>query len=819
VSVSVNDNNGHTASTTVTSNASGAFSATLSMAGFNEGTSDVVATATDLVGNTGSATTTTTRDTVKPVVTGLASTNTTADQTSTTVTGSTDPGASVSVSAVTPGGTPVTGTTTAQPSGAFSIVLQLKDLPDGQVTVTATATDAAGNVGDGATATSTKDSQGPTITGLSGTDVNAANKVTTVTGTVSESGADVVVTATDGTTTVTKTLTDLPSTALSTTLDLTTLADKADILVTAVATDSSANTGPAATDTLSKDTVGPALSGLGATGVTTASPKTTVTGTTAPGQLVSISVANGSSTASGTATGANGTGAFSAEIDLASFPDGTFTVTATATDAAGNPTTATTTASKDATGPTVTGLAATASSFTSDASTVTGSTEAGATVALVAKDAANKTVTGTATAGSGGSFSASLDLSTLADGTITVTATATDTGGNTGPSSSTTTTRTSAEQDRYVGLTSPVRVLDSRSGTDNVGTSPGLKRGAVELDLSGRVPAGATGAVLNVTVTSPQRSGFVVVYPSGTTRPGTSNVNFAAGQTQANEVVTALSSSRKAVVYVDSVASAHVIADLVGYLTPQPGAGGYLTPVTPKRVLGEELRRNLGSSVGSSSVVVDVSTAVPAGSTGVVLNVTVASPSQSGFVVAYPDGTTQPGTSNVNFAANQVQANEVISQLGTGGKVRLTLSRGQARVIVDVVGAITPSTATGAGRFTPLATPVRALDTREAIGVTGTARRTPSTPVELLMPSVIPAEAKGLILNVTSTGQLGSGFVVVYPTGSAKPGTSNVNFRQGVNQANEVIVKIGTGRKVTFSVGGGGTPSTHVIADIVGYLK
>ena len=51
-------------------------------------------------------------------------------------------------------------------------------------------------------------------------------------------------------------------------------------------------------------------------------------------------------------------------------------------------------------------------------------------------------------------------------------------------------------------------------------------------------PSGVVGAVvLNVTVTQPTRAGWVTVFPDGTSRPATSNVNFVAGATVANLVV------------------------------------------------------------------------------------------------------------------------------------------------------------------------------------------------------------------------------------------------------------------------------------------
>lgn len=50
----------------------------------------------------------------------------------------------------------------------------------------------------------------------------------------------------------------------------------------------------------------------------------------------------------------------------------------------------------------------------------------------------------------------------------------------------------------------------------------------------GGVPAGATGAILNVTVTDTTAAGLATVFPTGATQPVASNLNWPAGGTVAN---------------------------------------------------------------------------------------------------------------------------------------------------------------------------------------------------------------------------------------------------------------------------------------------
>jgi hypothetical protein len=70
----------------------------------------------------------------------------------------------------------------------------------------------------------------------------------------------------------------------------------------------------------------------------------------------------------------------------------------------------------------------------------------------------------------------------------------------------------------------------------------------------------------NVTVVSPSAGGHLRLYASGTPRPGTSSLNFAAGQTRANNAVVSLGVDGAMVVFVSQPSgTAHVVLDVTGY--------------------------------------------------------------------------------------------------------------------------------------------------------------------------------------------------------------------------------------------------------------
>ena len=119
---------------------------------------------------------------------------------------------------------------------------------------------------------------------------------------------------------------------------------------------------------------------------------------------------------------------------------------------------------------------------------------------------------------------------------------------------------------------SPARVLDTRVGTaaNAVRTSlaPG---GSLVVRVAGvtgsPVPAGASAVMLNVTVANAQSGGWVSVGPRAVS--SSSNLNFTAGATLPNAVVSGLDGNGQVVIYNGSAGTVHVIADLQGYfLTP-----------------------------------------------------------------------------------------------------------------------------------------------------------------------------------------------------------------------------------------------------------
>jgi hypothetical protein len=113
----------------------------------------------------------------------------------------------------------------------------------------------------------------------------------------------------------------------------------------------------------------------------------------------------------------------------------------------------------------------------------------------------------------------------------------------------------------------PCRLVDTRDPARG-GPAPLVAGEDAVFELAGRcgVPASARVLSLNVTVTAPTSAGHLRLYPAGRARPLASTINFAAGQTRANNAVVALDAVGRLCVYVGlPQGTTHVVLDTTGY--------------------------------------------------------------------------------------------------------------------------------------------------------------------------------------------------------------------------------------------------------------
>ncbi|KQY47509.1 Ig-like domain-containing protein [Cellulomonas sp. Root137] len=321
------------------------------------------------------------------------------------------------------------------------------------------------------------------------------------------------------------------------------------------------------------------------------------------------------------------------------------------------------------------------------------------------------------------------------------------------------------------------------------------------LQLEG-APVGATAVALNVTVANPSSNTYVSACPGGTSTTDckkSSNVNPYAGRNTPNMVIVKLGADDTVTFYNDA-GVVQLIADVQGWFVEGGTGGATYAPVAPTRAMSFQ-------SIGAGQMYTLTLPNVPAGATAVALNVTAANPTSNTYVSACPGGTGLTickKSSSLNPYAGANTPNMVIVKLGTGGKVSFYNDAGTVQLIADVQGWFVDGTADAS--YLPTE-PTRAMAFQSvAAGKTYT----------LTLPDA-PAGATAVVFNVTAANSTANTYVSACPGGTVVTDckkASNLNPYAGRNIANLVIVKLGTGNKVTFYNDSG---TSQLIADVQGW--
>lgn len=242
----------------------------------------------------------------------------------------------------------------------------------------------------------------------------------------------------------------------------------------------------------------------------------------------------------------------------------------------------------------------------------------------------------------------------------------------------------STSSGRYVAV-NPSRVLDTRQ------TGRLAAGGQLELAFA-TVPAGSTAVAVNITSALADAPGFVTAWPTGLTRPTTSNVNVAGRDVVPNTALVPLGPDGRISLYTS--AATDLVVDLQGYVTgdsaPVSGAGLFV-PVAPFRVADSRSSSGLDRFGAMFDQSLQVAGAGPVPATGVsavAVNLTVTDPWAAGFLSVYPGRTSRPLVSNLNYQDAGTVAGFALPRLGDGGTLNL-VSRAQAELIVDVSGYFT----------------------------------------------------------------------------------------------------------------------------------
>ena len=375
---------------------------------------------------------------------------------------------------------------------------------------------------------------------------------------------------------------------------------------------------------------------------------------------------------------------------------------------------------------------------------------------------------------------------------------------------------------RYVPKT-PYRVMDTRP-TMQVGLTAGPIAAGHSVTLSAgqlRIAAGtASAVVVNLTVTESTQAGYVTAYPSSQTRPAVSSLNFAKGQVRANLVIVPVAADGSVTIY--TIAPTQIVVDVFGYFSTSlvTTSGGLFHSLQPARLLDTRLNGNTPLSGGETrSLVVTGRGGVPsAGVSAVVLNVTVSRPTAGGYVSAFPTGAVR-STSSVNFMPGDLASTRVIVPIGAGGSVSFFNYDGSTALVVDVTGYFTTTSGGDlSGAQFVAVNPTRVIDSRIGMATPqGALQPGEVRTVQLAGGASIPVNGTvAVVANVTAANPTQGGYLTQYPTTTAKPVASDVNFIAHDIVANLSIAGVDTsGRSSVYNYGG----PTDLIEDVTGYFQ
>ena len=128
--------------------------------------------------------------------------------------------------------------------------------------------------------------------------------------------------------------------------------------------------------------------------------------------------------------------------------------------------------------------------------------------------------------------------------------------------------------------------------------------------------------------------------------------------------------------------------------------------------------------------------------------------------------------------------------------------------------AASPVTAVGVhGRYNPVS-PVRVADTRDGHGVrAGVVTAGSVLPVPMAGIGPVPADATGVVVNLTAAGAQQAGYLTAFPCGAAAPSASNLNVSAGEVRANLATVALDATKSMCiFS-----STTTDVVVDLAGW--
>ena len=296
----------------------------------------------------------------------------------------------------------------------------------------------------------------------------------------------------------------------------------------------------------------------------------------------------------------------------------------------------------------------------------------------------------------------------------------------------------------YVPIT-PVRVLDTRQTSGPLGAGATISQQMGGVDAIG---SNASAVVSNVTAVNTTAASYFTVYPTGTTRPTASDVNWTAGQIVPNLTVATLSSSGAISIY-NHAGSADVVVDAFGYFSPISTPATALTITTsslPGATVGTAYSATVAASGGTPPYTWALTSgSLPAGlslsSTGVIAGTPTTSGSTTFGVRVTDSATPTPDTATASLSISVTSTTTALTittsslpgaTVGTAYSATLTASGGTPPYTWALTSGSLPAGLSLSSSGVVAGTPSAAGTSAFTAQVTDSATPTPATAIASL---------------------------------------------------------------------------------------
>lgn len=373
-----------------------------------------------------------------------------------------------------------------------------------------------------------------------------------------------------------------------------------------------------------------------------------------------------------------------------------------------------------------------------------------------------------------------------------------------------------------------VRIWDTRTGlrTAAIKLGDGDTRKMDVTGVGGVPSKGVAAVVLDVRTSEPTAKSDLTLFPAGSERPGTSNLSFTANQRISNLVTVKVGTGGEVKIH-NRNGRTHVTVSVVGwYAPPDPGdddaaQGSYFRGRNHPRIFDSRTGlRTAASKLGDGEVrTLDVTgeAGIPSSNVrAVALNVTSSQATANSDITVYPAGSTRPATSNLVFEEGQKVSNLVIVKVGTGGRVKIHNRNGKTHVTMTVAGWYATDDSSEGGQLSARNHP-RVLDTRTGLR-TSQSKMAAGNVRTLDVTGIGGVPRKGVaavLLSVTASDPSADTGLTLYPRGSTRPGTPNLNITDGNKMSGLVAVQVGPGGDIKIHNQNG---RTHVTISVAGWF-